>query len=109
MIKSNMNFASFSEIADVRCGAVSEYAECSASAGSVPGVVLPEPILSVKQIKWLPNTCVYRRISEGKELKWWHHLVSGDPSCVHRAEISVRDKVVTGKYVAPKDVDVDLP
>ena len=44
----------------------------------------------VKQIKWLPNTCVYRRISEGKELKWWHHLVSGDPSCVHRAGISVR-------------------
>lgn len=62
----------------------------------------------VKQIKWLPNTCVYRRISEGKELKWWHHLVSGDPSCVHRAGISVRDRVVTGKYVAPEDVDVDL-
>ena len=62
----------------------------------------------VNQIKWLPNTCAYYRISEGKVLEWWHHLVSGDPNCVHQAGISVRDKVVTEKYVAFADVDVDL-
>ena len=62
----------------------------------------------VKQIKWLPKTCVYCRISEGKELKPWHPLVSGDPNNIHQAGISVRDKVVTGKNIAPEDVVVDL-
>jgi uncharacterized cysteine cluster protein YcgN (CxxCxxCC family) len=49
----------------------------------------------VPKLKWLPETCAYRLVSEGKDLYWWHHLISGDPATVHKAGISVRRKAIS--------------
>ena len=48
----------------------------------------------VETLTWLPPTCGYRLVKEGRDLYWWHPLLSGDPDTVHAAGISVRDRTV---------------
>ncbi|MEE4357428.1 MAG: YcgN family cysteine cluster protein [Desulfococcaceae bacterium] len=60
----------------------------------IPGCLHLTPE-TVKEYHWLPATCAYRLISEGKDLPVWHPLRSGDPESVHTSGISLRDRVIS--------------
>ncbi len=44
---------------------------------------------------WMPRSCAYRLLWEGKPLPEWHPLLTGDPDSVHRAGVSVRGMTVS--------------
>ena len=70
----------------------------------VPDCVVLKPA-NLDDLAWMPGTCAYRRIFEGRGLADWHPLVSGDPKSVHRAGISVRGRCVEEKAVDTDDLE----
>lgn len=62
------------------------------------GIVKDCLVLSAERpeaFHWLPGSCAYRLLAEGKDLPEWHPLVSGDAATVHTAGISIRGKAVS--------------
>jgi hypothetical protein len=68
----------------------------------VPDCVKLTPA-SVRRIVWLPPTCAYRLVAQGRDLAWWHPLVSGDPDTVHAAGVSVRGRVELSEHDVPDE------
>ena len=55
----------------------------------------------VEDVPWLPETCAYRLRAEGKPLRAWHYLLSGDREAVVRAGVSVAGRVVSETEAGP--------
>ena len=68
----------------------------------VPDCVHVTP--EVARQPWLPGTCAYRLLAEGKPLPAWHPLVSGDPESVHEAGISMRFNAISEEHVHPDEL-----
>ena len=85
----------YMETSNCRCAVYQERAE------KVPTCVWLTPE-QAEQFFWLPETCAYRLLAEGKPLFDWHPLISGDPDSVHRADISIAGKGIAD-HLVPED------
>lgn len=64
---------------------------------------------NTESFHWLPTTCAYRLLDEGKELPEWHPLVSNDPKSTLHSGISVRDfSVLETTDINLEDYIIDL-
>ena len=66
----------------------------------VPDCVQLTPTI-LREIDWLPPSCAYRLLEEGRDLPKWHPLVSGDPQTVISSGASAAGRVVNERDAGP--------
>ncbi len=81
------------DIPTSRCG---DYTNRSARVPDCITITLKE----LEDPYWLPSTCTYRLLAEGKALPDWHPLVSGDPDTVFRS-----GNGIAGRTICEDDAD----
>ena len=66
---------------------------CRCSRYSERTTLVPECLdlrrLDSDKYNWLPSTCAYRLLNDGKELPSWHPLISGNYASVKKAGVSI--------------------
>ena len=63
---------------------------------------------NIDALAWMPVSCAYRRLHEGRGLADWHPLITGDPESVHKAGVSIRDQTVSEDSLADPEDALDF-
>lgn len=71
----------------------------------VPGCVVLSPENIAENAGWMPASCAYRRLHEGRGLADWHPLVSGDPDSVVRAGQALTGRTFPEYEVREEDLE----
>lgn len=74
----------------------------------VPDCLKVTPAFLVERSHWLPQSCAYRQLHEGRELESWHPLLSGSKDTVVSAGISMRGELISEVLVDPDDYEDHL-
>lgn len=64
---------------------------------------------NIEDLKWMPPSCAYRRLHEGRGLPAWHPLRTGDPDSVHREGISMRGRTISESALDDIEDALDFP
>lgn len=60
---------------------------------------------NLADLEWMPPSCTYRRVLEGRGLPKWHHLITGDKNTIHEKNKSVLGRVVFENEVNEADLE----
>ncbi|WP_321830823.1 YcgN family cysteine cluster protein [Thalassovita sp.] len=60
----------------------------------VPECIVLSPDNMEENLYWMPKTCAYKLLWNGRPLPDWHPLKTGDPESVHKAGVSMRGRTV---------------
>lgn len=71
----------------------------------VAGCVVLGPENISRNAYWMPSTCAYRLLYEGKTLPSWHPLITGDRNSVHEADISMQGKTLAEHEVSEDELE----
>ena len=59
---------------------------------------------NLKDLKWMPETCAYKLLNEGKKLPYWHPLLSGNDKDIVNSGNSVKNRVTNENKIKIKDL-----
>lgn len=71
----------------------------------VPSCVIMTPQSIEKSAYWLPSSCAYKRLFEGKPLPEWHPLLTKNPQSVHDAGASAIGLTIPEYEVDEEDLE----
>ena len=69
----------------------------------IPDCIILSPN-NLKDLKWMPETCAYKLLNEGKELPYWHPLLSGNDKEIVNSGNSVKNRVTNENEIKVKDL-----
>ncbi len=69
----------------------------------VPECIRLTPHTIPDHLYWLPQTCAYRLVFEGRDLPYWHPLISGTADSVMAAGVSVQGITISEAEVPEDD------
>ena len=59
---------------------------------------------NLKDLKWMPETCAYKLLNEGKNLPYWHPLLSGNDKEIVNSGNSVKNRVTNENEIKIKNL-----
>ena len=74
---------------------------------TVPDCIKLDPN-NIDKLPWMPRSCAYRRLHEGKDLPAWHPLRTGDPESPHAAGVTVRGQTISEAALAEPEDALDF-
>ena len=69
----------------------------------VPDCVILTPD-NLEAVHWMPESCAYRRLHEGRDLPEWHPLITGDKKAMIAVHHCVADNVTSEIHIAEEDI-----
>jgi hypothetical protein len=71
---------------------------------AVPTCVQLNP-KNVLELSWIPPTCAYKLVGEGKPLPGWHPLISGEKLSIRNAEFNLGQQMISETEIDMNDLE----